>query len=239
MTACFATCSPLHQLAEALGNAVDARDPLLYRHSRDVAEVACLLACAMGRAPEEIDIIHIAGHLHDIGKLGVPDAVLNKQGALDEEEWRWVRRHPEIGAEIVRPVPGLNRPGGVADIILHHHERFDGKGYPRGLAAGAIPPGARIVAVADTLSALLRNRSYRSGCSFADACAEIRRCSGSQFDPAVVVILDRNREAVARLLADAESSGGTAAVPLRSPSRLPFARGEPLLHGSAGGSRAL
>lgn len=203
---CLSACTSLHHLAEALGNAVDARDSLLYRHSRDVAEVACLLACAMGLAPEEIDIVHIAGHLHDIGKIGVPDAVLNKRGALNEDEWRWIRRHPEIGAEIVRPVPALNLPGGVADIILHHHERFDGRGYPRGLTAGDIPRGARIVAVADTLSALLRNRSYRSGCSFGEACAEISRCSGSQFDPLVVGALERNRAKVAGIMAGGDES---------------------------------
>ncbi len=201
---CLSTCASLHHLAEALGNAVDARDSQLYRHSRDVAEVSCVLAHAMGLSREEIDVIHIAGHLHDIGKIGIPDAVLKKQGPLDGEEWNWIRRHPGIGAEIVRPVPALTGPGGVADIILRHHERFDGKGYPDGLGDGQIPRGARIVAVADTLSALLRNRSYRAGCSFDLACAEIRRCSGTQFDPVVVRVLEKNRERVARSLAEGD-----------------------------------
>jgi HD-GYP domain-containing protein (c-di-GMP phosphodiesterase class II) len=201
---CLSTCASLHHLAEALGNAVDARDSQLYRHSRDVAEVSCVLAHAMGLSREEIDVIHIAGHLHDIGKIGIPDAVLKKQGPLDGDEWSWIRRHPGIGAEIVRPVPALNGPGGVADIILCHHERFDGKGYPAGLEGDGIPHGARIVAVADTLSALLRNRSYRVGCSFDLACAEIRRCSGSQFDPVVVKVLEKNRQEVARCLAEGD-----------------------------------
>lgn len=96
----------------------------------------------------------------------------------------------------MRPVPALNMEGGVGDIILCHHERFDGKGYPRGLRAGEIPSGARIVAVADTLSALLSNRSYRPGCCFDAACAEIRRCSGSQFDPVVVRAFENNVEKI-------------------------------------------
>ncbi len=227
---CFTS---LHHLAEALGNAVDARDSQLYRHSRDVAEVSCVLAHAMGFSREEIDVIHIAGHLHDIGKIGIPDAVLKKQGPLDGEEWRWMRRHPGIGAEIVRPVPALNGPGGVADIILRHHERFDGKGYPDGLGDDQIPRGARIVAVADTLSALLRNRSYRAGCSFDLACAEIRRCSGTQFDPVVVKVLEKNRKKVAGCLDAAEELAVSACSPYEPPSHGLFVPGEMLLQESA------
>ncbi|QEM67135.1 HD-GYP domain-containing protein [Geobacter sp. FeAm09] len=199
-TACAAACPTLHQFAEALGNAVDAKDPQLYHHSRDVAEVGRILAAGMGLSPGLVEVIHIAGHLHDIGKIGIPDAVLNKQGALDEEEWSWMRRHPEMGAEIVRPVPAFNRPGDVADIILSHHERYDGRGYPSGMGGKAIPLGARIVAVADTLSALLRDRPYRPGCSFEEAVAEIGRCSGTQFDPAVARALARMRDEVRTVL---------------------------------------
>lgn len=111
-----------------------------------------------------------------------------------------MRRHPEIGAEIVRPVPAFNVSGGVADIILSHHERYDGMGYPAGMARESIPLGARIVAVADTLSALLRDRPYRSGCTFEEAVAEIRRCSGTQFDPTVVEGLERMRGEVRNML---------------------------------------
>jgi putative nucleotidyltransferase with HDIG domain len=195
----------LHQLAEALGNAVDARDPGLFRHSRDVADVACILAGEMGFSGSDTNLVHIAGHLHDIGKIGIPDAVLNKRGPLDADEWRWIQRHPEIGAAIVRPVPALNASGGVAEIILSHHERFDGSGYPRRLSGHAIPPGARIVALADSLSALLSNRSYRRGCTFEEALSEIRLCSGSQFDPEVVhALLKCSREVRERLLECAE-----------------------------------
>ncbi len=197
---CLSGCLSLHQFAEALGNAVDARDPQLYNHSRDVAETARLLADGMGLSPTDTELVHIAGHLHDIGKIGIPDTVLNKQGTLDRGDWLWMERHPEIGAEIVRPVPAFNAPGGVADIILSHHERYDGNGYPGRLRKEAIPLGARIVAVADTLSALLRDRPYRDGCSFDEALAEIVRCAGTQFDPVVVrkliAIRDRARDAL-------------------------------------------
>jgi HD-GYP domain-containing protein (c-di-GMP phosphodiesterase class II) len=165
-----------------------------------VAETARILAKGMGLSPVETELIHIAGHLHDIGKIGIPDAVLKKQGALDTSDWQWMRQHPEIGAEIVRPVPSFNTPGGVADIILGHHEFHNGSGYPHGLAGEAISLGARIVAVADTLSALVRDRPYRRGCSFEAARAEISRCSGTQFDPAVVEILEINRLEVRDML---------------------------------------
>jgi len=204
---CLSGCTSLHHLAEALGNAVDARDTSLFRHSRDVAVVACILANEMGFSNSAIQMIDIAGHLHDIGKIGIPDAVLNKRGPLDADEWGWIQQHPEIGAEIVRPVPALNVTGGVADIILSHHERFDGTGYPRRLRGDAIPLGARLMAVADTLSALLSDRSYRRGCSFDEAMAEIRRCSGAQFDPAVVYALEKNRTKVREMLIDDDYSG--------------------------------
>jgi HD-GYP domain-containing protein (c-di-GMP phosphodiesterase class II) len=202
---CLSGCLNLHQFAEALGNAVDAKDPLLFNHSHDVAETGRILACGMGLDPTAVELVHIAGHLHDIGKIGIPDAVLKKQGALDRNEWRWMKRHPEIGAEIVRPVAPFNTPGGVADIILGHHEHYDGSGYPQRLRGEHIPLGARIVAVADTLSALLRNRPYRRGCSFEQALAEIRRSAGSQFDPAVVRILGMQRDEIRETLSAPEA----------------------------------
>lgn len=197
---CVSSCLPLHQFAEALGNAVDVRDPQLYNHSHDVAETGRILATGLGLSSDYAELIHIAGHLHDIGKIGIPDAVLKKKGALDENEWRWMKRHPEIGAEIVRPVASFNTSGGVADSILGHHEHYDGTGYPYGLQGEKIPLGARIVAVADTLSALLRDRPYRCGCSFEMALAEISRCSGTQFDPAVVRVLEMKQEEVGEIL---------------------------------------
>lgn len=180
----------LHQFAESLGNAVDARDSTTYNHSWEVAELSRMLAEAMELSPEQIETVHLAGHLHDIGKIGVPDAILKKQGRLTADEWLLKKRHPEVGAAILRPIKAFASPGGVADMILFHHERFNGGGYPCGFAGDAIPLGARVIAVVDTLSALLQDRPYRQGTLFEIAMAEIRRCAGSQFDPAVVLALE-------------------------------------------------
>ncbi|WP_343219571.1 HD-GYP domain-containing protein [Pseudodesulfovibrio sp. JC047] len=175
----------LHQFAESLGFAIDAKDPYTSMHSEEVAEVSHALALSMGLSPNEADIIHVAGHLHDIGKIGVPDAVLKKQGSLSPSEWRAMRRHPRAGADILRPVAALKSLG-VVDMVLHHHERYDGTGYPDGLAGAQIPLGARIIAVADSVSAMLQNRPYRPSKNFEAARKEVLRCSGTQFDPRVV-----------------------------------------------------
>lgn len=175
----------LHQFAESLGNAIDAKDAHTRSHSEEVALAAFLLARAMGLSPADADRVHVAGHLHDIGKIGVPDAVLLKAGTLTPQEWEHMRAHPVIGARIVSPVADLADEG-VAAMILHHHERWDGRGYPNGLRGEAIPLGARIIALADSLSAMLQHRPYRPAMRFEQAEAELLRCSGSQFDPAVV-----------------------------------------------------
>lgn len=175
----------LHQFAESLGNAIDAKDPHTSRHSDEVAQISHTIALSMGMTPREADIIHVAGHLHDIGKIGVPDSVLSKQGPLSTAEWQAIRQHPRAGADILHPVAALNNLG-ITDMVLHHHERYDGAGYPDGLRGTQIPLGARIIAVADSLSAILQNRPYRKSRDFRAAHDEIVRCSGSQFDPRVV-----------------------------------------------------
>ena len=180
----------LHQFSESLGNAVDARDSGTFNHSWEVAELSRMIAEALGLPARQVEAVHLAGHLHDIGKIGIPDAILRKVGKLNDEEWSLMKRHPEIGAVIIRPIEAFASRGGVAELVLFHHERFDGTGYPRGLKGYLIPLGARIIAVADTLSALLQNRPYRSGGSLKAALLEIRRCSGTQFDPAIVLALD-------------------------------------------------
>ncbi|XXJ21152.1 HD-GYP domain-containing protein [Desulfovibrio caledoniensis] len=194
----------LHQFAESLGNAIDAKDPHTSMHSDEVAEIARILALAMGLTPSQAAVIHVAGHLHDIGKIGVPDSVLRKQGPLTTAEWRAVRRHPEAGAAILEPVSALKRIG-VVHMVLHHHERWDGKGYPHGLGGAAIPLGARIISVADSLSAMLQNRPYRSALDTDRACREIERCAGSQFDPAVVDAFRRASGKILRLVSTVES----------------------------------
>lgn len=190
-----------HQFAESLGNTVDAKDPLTFNHSQEVAQISQVMARAMALSESTVDLIHLAGHLHDIGKIGIPDAILKKQGRLNREEWAWIKRHPEMGAKIVRPVTSFGVKGGVSDMILYHHEAFDGTGYPFGLRGEEIPLGARIIAVADTLSAMLQDRPYRPGTDIDQALTEIRRCAGRQFDPIVVEALGAVIGRVSRLLA--------------------------------------
>ncbi|WP_415712986.1 HD-GYP domain-containing protein [Maridesulfovibrio sp.] len=176
----------VHQFAESLGNAIDAKDHYTCSHSEEVAVIAQALGIQLGLQNRECELLHIAGHLHDIGKIGLPDSILKKKGKLTAEEYEIVKQHPSIGAEIVKPVAtvaGLDR---ITGIILHHHERYDGAGYPHGLKGEQIPFGARVIAVADTLSAMASNRTYRNAIEYSKIVTEIKRCSGSQFDPLIV-----------------------------------------------------
>lgn len=192
------SCAPLaltlHQLAESLGRAVDAKDAWTCAHSEEVAVVAQILALNMGFTPAQAEIVHLAGHLHDIGKIGIPDAILQKPGALTREEFEVIKRHPLIGEAIVQPVKALNGQSGVARMIRHHHERYDGQGYPDGLSGHDIPVGARILAVADSLSAMMQERPYKSAMSFEHAEAEIMSQSGKMYDPRVVRAFAKGRE---------------------------------------------
>ncbi|WP_319541848.1 HD-GYP domain-containing protein [uncultured Pseudodesulfovibrio sp.] len=196
----------MHQFAESLGFAIDAKDPYTSMHSEEVAEVSHALALSMGLSPCEADIIHVAGHLHDIGKIGVPDSVLKKRGPLNTSEWQAVRRHPKAGADILRPVAALNNLG-VVDMVLHHHERYDGKGYPDRLKGTQIPLGARIIAVADSLSAMLQDRPYRVSKDFDAARDEILKCSGTQFDPRVVQAFEKSGDIIRGMVNILSSSG--------------------------------
>lgn len=201
-TPCKTECLSLHQLAQSLGNAVDARDASTFNHSEEVARVSEFLALQWGLSATNVQMIHVAAHLHDIGKIGIPDSILKKAGPLTLEERILLQQHLEIGARIVKPVEAFSPPDGVADIILHHHEHFDGGGYPSGLAVTDIPIGARIVAVADALSALMQHRYYRPGISFEMAVQELERCSGSQFDPKFVQLLLQHRNSVKQLMSE-------------------------------------
>jgi putative nucleotidyltransferase with HDIG domain len=173
----------LHELVDALATALDAKNSFMCGHSERVAETALLLAREMDLCPAMQAVIHIGAHLHDIGKIGVPDYVLNKPGKLTEAEFVMIRQHPEIGSNILGKIKVL-RP--VIDIVRHHHERCDGKGYPDGLSGSDFSIGARIVAVADAFDAMASARPYRPALSVGAAMTEMRRCRGSQFDPAVV-----------------------------------------------------
>jgi putative nucleotidyltransferase with HDIG domain len=159
------------------------RDRMTARHSAAVARYARAMAQALGWTPDEQELAHTAGLLHDIGKFAFPDTILLADSQLDDEQWKAVKRHPEEGASIVRRIDGY---ASVADIVIAHHERWDGGGYPRGLAATEIPHAARLIAVADTYDVITARDSYRKPLSFEDAIAELRRSAGSHLDPDVV-----------------------------------------------------
>jgi len=171
-----------HQLVDALSAALDAKHPYTYGHSGRVADLAAALAARMGYDSESVELIHIAGHLHDIGKIGVPDTVLAKEGPLTPEEFETIMKHPGIGFDILTKIESLS---GFAVAVRHHHERWDGRGYPDGLAGEAIPMASRILAVADSWDAMTSARSYRVRLSFDEALEQIRLGIRSQFDPDV------------------------------------------------------
>lgn len=176
---------PYVKLAEALATALDAREHQTGLHSKRVACHTIVLAKHFSDDAMTLRQVYWGSLLHDIGKIGIPDAILLKQGQLTQEEWRIMRQHPLIGQRILADIPQLAI---AAEIVLCHEERFDGSGYPHGLVGDAIPLWARLFAVIDTLDAMTSNRSYRKGQSFDEARAEIQRMSGTQFDPVAVEV---------------------------------------------------
>lgn len=173
---------------EALTAAIDAKDPYTRGHSERVAALSKQIARAYGIDEAEAERIRTAGIVHDVGKIGVPERVLCKPGKLDDEEFALIKMHPEIGHRILKGVLLLEHtlPG-----VLHHHERFDGRGYPHGLAGEQIPLQARIIGIADTFDAMSSSRSYRPAMPREKVLAEIIRCAGSQFDPSLVEAFKR------------------------------------------------
>lgn len=164
----------------ALTAAIDAKDRYTCGHSARVAQLASQLARATGADEAFAELIHITGLVHDVGKIGVPEAILRKTTRLTPEEFDQVKKHPRIGHDIIKDIPALRDtlPG-----VLHHHERFDGAGYPDGLRGEEIPLEARILALADTFDAMSSTRSYRPAMPREHTLAEIARCAGTQFDP--------------------------------------------------------
>ncbi|HSU88473.1 MAG TPA: HD-GYP domain-containing protein [Terriglobia bacterium] len=167
-------------MASMLVSLVDLRDCYTGGHSTRVAEYSHRIALEMGLGDEETEMLLLAASLHDVGKIGVPDHILLKPGRLTEDEFEYIKKHAEFGWMVLRTLEGFEEP---SLVLLHHHERFDGGGYPGQLAGTRIPLGARIVAVADTYDALTTNRPYRNCRSHEEAITEIARCSKTQFDP--------------------------------------------------------
>ena len=168
---------------DAMIKALEAKDFYTRGHSQRVTLYSMAIAAELGMKGQDLEDLHRASVLHDLGKIGVREAVLNKPGRLTEEEFGEIVRHPETAVRILEPIPFF-RP--LLPAILHHHERFDGKGYPSRLAGRSIPLASRIMAIADTFDAMTSTRAYRKALPVADAIAEIRRCSGTQFDPDIV-----------------------------------------------------
>ncbi|MBD3867794.1 MAG: response regulator [Acidobacteria bacterium] len=167
---------------QAMVTALDFRDNETQGHSLRVVEYTIRISRSMGIVEPELGWIRRGALLHDVGKIGVPDAILRKPGKLDDDEWLEMRKHPEHGYQMLRHIRFL---APALDIVLCHQERFDGSGYPRGLKEGDIPLGARIFAVVDCFDAMTSNRPYRAALPIEKASDEIRRYSGSQFDPTV------------------------------------------------------
>ncbi len=181
----------LHATLRALVRSLEAKDPYTKRHSERVTQWAVQIANAMNCSEEEIESLTFAGHLHDIGKIGIRDQILMKPGKLTSEEYEIIKTHPVIGAEIVGHL-GLLRTETL--IIRHHHERWDGKGYPDGLKEKEIPKLSRILAVADTYDAMTSRRPYRKAMPEEFAYQEIKKNSGTQFDPQVVEVFAKIME---------------------------------------------
>lgn len=176
------------QTIDTLRNVVETRDKETEGHSRRVSFLATALAEEIGLPEEEVDKVRLAGLFHDIGKIGVKDSVLLKQGPLDNEEYNEIKKHPAEGVGILSHFTPFEE---LLPIIGQHHERVDGKGYPKGLSGEEICISARLIAVADSFDAMISNRAYRKGLGIEKTMAELERCSGTQFDPRIVDALKR------------------------------------------------
>jgi putative two-component system response regulator len=170
------------QSVRALVRAVEAKDPYTRRHSEQVAHYAVSLAGAMNVSATLLETVRTGALLHDVGKIGVPDHILTKPGPLTDQEFEYIRRHPALGADILSNITLF---GQEAQLVRHHHERWDGKGYPDGLAGEEAPLGARIIQVSDCIDAMLMERTYKKGYPPEKMIDELGRCAGTQFDPKV------------------------------------------------------
>ena len=169
--------------ASALATALQERDDYTGDHAHQIAELAVMVAKRLGASDQELEDIRLGAIFHDIGKIAVPDEILRKPSRLTKDEWDVMQRHTEAGARILESIPALER---VRPLVLHSHERWDGAGYPSGLAGAEIPSGARVIAVVDAWHAMTSDRVYQNALSRDEAREELKRNAGTQFDPAVV-----------------------------------------------------
>jgi len=185
--------SQFHDFILCIISALEARDPYTSHHSSRVAEMTEAICELMSVDDDKKELYHIAAHLHDIGKIGVPDAVLLKEEKLTDEEWNKMKSHPELGYNILINVKSFEE---VAVKVRAHHERFDGKGYPDGLSGESIPLGARIIAVADSIDAMISDRPYRKGMDINICKNQIEKNCGIMYDPKIVSCVLENWEMV-------------------------------------------
>ena len=182
-----------HEIVDCITYALDAKDSYTAGHSQRVSDMCVIVCRLLGMAETDCEKIHIAAHLHDIGKIGVPDAVLKKEGRLTDEEFEEIKKHSVIGAEILAHSKRLSE---LCDLVRHHHERYDGRGYPDKLTAEDIPYGARIIAVCDSIDAMTSNRCYRKAFDFDYCRSEIERNRGLMYDPHITDVVLENWEKV-------------------------------------------
>ncbi|MDO5557971.1 MAG: HD-GYP domain-containing protein [Oscillospiraceae bacterium] len=185
-----------HEIVDCITSALDARDPYTGNHSRRVSDMACILCGYLGFNAEKTQEIHISAHLHDIGKIGVRDSILLKADALTDEEWVLMKEHSQIGADILSKSPHFSR---IAAVILHHHERYDGKGYPFGAKGNEIPEGSRIIAVCDSIDAMASARAYRDALPLDVCYNEIDINIGKMYDPEFAKVMLAHWDAVEKI----------------------------------------
>jgi len=176
-----------HDIINCLVGALDAKDIYTAGHAERVGDMSYDLAEKYGVQGKALEFIHIAGHLHDIGKIGISDRILLKKKRLNEEEFRIIKTHPEVGRKILDNSSLLKD---VSNIVLHHHERFDGLGYPHGLKGDEIPLGSRVIAICDSIDAMISNRVYRNAFSWEHCKQEIITNAGKMYDPELVDVID-------------------------------------------------
>ncbi len=193
----------------SLAFAVDAKDQYTQGHSRKVAAYAVLLCRALGFSDKQTSEIRLGGILHDVGKVGIPEAILNKAGPLNAEEWETMKTHAALGARLLEPLRHISN---IQKTVRHHHELFDGSGYPEKLAGDAIPLGARIVAIADAFDTITSERTYKKARSTKDALAELERCAGAQFDGHLVGVFVKCLRQRESTMLTAEELAAVAAV---------------------------
>jgi diguanylate cyclase (GGDEF)-like protein/putative nucleotidyltransferase with HDIG domain len=190
----------------SLAYAIDAKDHYTQGHSQKVAAYAALIAEAMGMSDVEVEEIRLGAVLHDIGKVGIPENILNKSGPLNPEEWETMKSHVSFGAKILDPLTPLAR---IREMVLHHHEFFDGSGYPSALSGDRIPLGARIIAIADAYDTITSDRTYKKARSAPDALSELERCANAQFDGCIVEVFVRTMRTLPNPIIEVAAASGS------------------------------